>query len=213
MRFNNIDIYSEYNYELTETMRKESAHIIDMYLRLLKFYDNDHCKKLNISCNEKANRLYIRSSRNGYISLQIPFSPDKFTPLPPKEKSCFYLSLIHQSILYIGAKWGWNLRYFDFLQSCIISSNFKNQWMHGKPSKSCCMDKSAQLRIVQTINNADIFLIITQKRKVTKKIPVAETEPVLWKYRPYLGTIRWIGNDSLIVYGKEGQIIFETSDV
>ncbi len=213
MRFNKIDIHSEYNDELTETMRKESAHIIDMYLRLLKYYDNDHCRKLNISCNEKTSRPYIRSSLNGYISLQAPFFPDQFFLLTPTGKSCFYLSLIHQSVMYIGSRWGWNLPYFTFIQGCIISSNFKNQWMHGKPSKSCNIDKSAQLRIVQTIDKANISLVITQKRKVIKKMLVTETEPVPWAYRPYLGTIHWTGIDSLTVCGREGQIIFEASGV
>lgn len=211
MRFNNIDIHSSNDSGLTELMRKESSHIIDMYFRLLKFYDNGNCKKLNISCHEKALRFCIISDRNGYITLQAPFCQNRFLSLSPKEKSCFYLNLIHRSVIFIGTQWGWNLEYFDFIRRQIISSNFKNQWIHGKPSLSPLPNKIAYLRTVQTINEASIFLIVTQNLQTIRKIPVAVTEPTFWTYRQYLGKICWINDSQLQVVGKEGQIIFEAS--
>lgn len=209
MRFNNIDIYSEYDHELTDMIRKESSHIIDMYLRLLKYYDNNHCKKLNISCNEKAMHPYISSLRNGYIRLHMPFCPGCFLSLPSSEKSLFYLNLISSSILYVGAQWDWNLPYFDGIRRHILASNFRNQWIHGKPSPSPDRNKHAHLRIVQTIDEAGIFLVITHDKKVIKKIQVTTAEPVFWIYRQYLGHIRWIDSSRLEIYGKTGEIIFE----
>lgn len=209
MRFNNIDICSEYDHDLTEKIREESSPIIDMYLRLLKYYENAHCKKLNISCNEKAARPYISSRRNGYIRLHMPFCPGRFSSLPSSEKSLFYLELINSSILYLGVKWDWNLPYFDGIRRSILASNFKNQWMHGKPSPSPDRHKQAHLRIVQSIDETGIFLIITQNKRVTKKIPVTTSEPFFWVYRQYLGQIRWIDSGSLEIAGKEGEIFFE----
>lgn len=213
MRFNNIDIYSEHDHELTDMIRKESSHIIDMYLRLLKYYDNSHCKKLNICCNEKIMHPYISSRRNGYIRLHMPFCPGRFSSLSPPEKSLFYLNLISSSILHIGAQWDWNLSYFDGIRCHILASNFKNQWMHGKPSPSPDRSKRAYLKIVQTIDRAGIFLVITQNKRVTKKIQVTTAEPVFWIYRQYLGHIRWIDSSHLEIAGKAGEIIFEVCDL
>lgn len=213
MRFNNIDIYSEYNRELTDMIRKESSHIIDMYLRLLKYYDNSHCKKLNISCNEKAARPYIASIRNGYIRLHMPFCPALFSALSSAERSLFYLDLISCSVIYIGMQWEWNLPYFDAIRSRIIASNFKNQWIHGKPSPSPDRQKHACLKIVQTIDEASIFLIITHDKKVMKKILITVIEPVFWIYRQYLGQIRWTASDRLEIAGHKGEIIFEACDL
>ena len=213
MRFNNIDIRSENDSELTETIRSESSHIIDMYLRQLKFYDNDNCKKLNISCNEKISHPFIQSCQNGNISLQMPFHSSHFQSLSPKEKSYFYLNLIHQSILFIGKQWGWNLPYFDFLRNDIISRNYKNQWMYGKPFQFLSENKFASLRVVQTIDRAVISLIITQNKKVIHKIELIKTEPSFWIYRQYLGEIQWISRDCLKVYDKNGKVIFDVTQI
>lgn len=209
MRFNNIDICSEYDHELTDMIRIESSHIIDMYLRLLKYYENAHCKKLNISCNEKAVHPCISSRRNGYIRLHMPFCPNRFSSLSPSQKSLFYLDLINSSISYLGMQWDWNLSYFTGIHRSILASNFKNQWIHGKPSPSPDRHKQACLKIVQTIDEAVVFLIITQDRKVTKKITVTTAEPVFWIYRQYLGQIRWIDSGRLEIAGKTGEILFE----
>lgn len=208
MRFNNIDIQSETNTELTETIRKESAHIIDMYFRLIKFYENDQCRKLNIFCHDTIQFPHIISTRNGYVSLRIPFETDKFLSLSENEKSLFYLNIIHKSVRYIGRKWGWNLPYFDFIRQTIISDNFKNQWAYGKPSPCPGLEKKAVLRITQTIREAVILLIIIENRVVTGKIPVVTTPPTPWHYRQYLGNIRWIDSSHLEIIDKGGRTIF-----
>lgn len=208
MRFNNIDIKSETSRELTETIRKESAHIIDMYFRLIKYFENDHCRKLNISCNDTVRYPRIVTSRNGYISLQIPFCPSELLSLSGNEKSHFYLNIIHKSVRYVGRKWGWNLQYFDFIRRTIISNNFKNQWAYGKPSRCPEQNRSAVLRITQTIKETAVLLIITENQTVTDKIPVATTAPTFQHYRQYLGDIRWTDGRHLEIIDKGGQIIF-----
>lgn len=211
MRFNNIDIIFETSRELTETIREESAHIIDMYFRLVKYFDNDHCRKLNIFCSDRVRHPCITSTHNGYVSLLIPFYSGEFLSLSENEKSLFYLNTIHASVRYIGREWGWNLQYFDFIRHTIISGNFKNQWVHGKPSRCPGLNKSAALRITQTITEAVILLVITENKSVTGKIPVATTAPTFRHYRQYLGDVRWLNGSYLEIVDKGGQIIFASA--
>lgn len=129
MRFNSINIYSAYRGEESETkcitrlIRDDSAHVCDLYLRLLHYYDNNHCKSLNIACDENSKEIFLEKFYEGFPIVHIPFSLDDYKKLEGISISEYWLSVIIQAIEYVGNLWGWDL---DFFES--ISLKVKNQF-------------------------------------------------------------------------------------
>lgn len=111
MRFNNIDIHSSNDSGLTELMRKESSHIIDMYFRLLKFYDNGNCKNwtypaMNKPCSFASFPTVTDISRFRLLSAKTVFFPYRL------KKKAVFTWILFTSPLSLSAHNGdgiWNI--------------------------------------------------------------------------------------------------------
>lgn len=87
MRFRSINIFSGEQFdgnrkkELTQMLRKDSDCVVDAYLKSFKYYNNENCISLNISCDEDINKTYIEEFSRGYPILHIPFDLEGYVQI------------------------------------------------------------------------------------------------------------------------------------
>ena len=118
MRFNSINIYSDEGKDgikrkrITCMLRSDSNGIVDKYLALLKYYDNDKCKSLNIACNEDINKIYLQYFAEGYPVLHYPLNLSEYEHLD-SNKDKFWLDVINNSIKYVSRIWDWDYSVFE----------------------------------------------------------------------------------------------------
>lgn len=128
MRFKSINIYSDEEKDgikkkkITGMLRSDSNRIVDKYLVLLKYYDNDKCKSLNIACNEDINKIYLQDFAEGYPVLHYPFNLSEYEQLN-FDKDKFWLDVINNSIKYVSKKWDWDYSVFEKIYNDI--NNYK----------------------------------------------------------------------------------------
>lgn len=128
MRFRSINIFSGEQLDgnrkktLTERFREDSDYVLNAYLKSFKYYNNDQCISLNISCDEDISEMFIEDFWNGYPVLHIPFDMEYYDKISEGERNKFWLNVICDSIKHVGDMWKWDLEFFDNVyKGCIIS--------------------------------------------------------------------------------------------
>lgn len=127
MRFRSINIFSGEKHdgnrkkELTKMMRNDSNRIVDAYLQSFKYYDNEKCISLNISCDENINEMYIEEFSKGYPILHISFDLEEYVQMRKCDKDKFWLSVVYDSVKYVSSIWNWEMPFFENVYNkCLI---------------------------------------------------------------------------------------------
>lgn len=95
--------------------------MVKSYLKSFKYYNNDQCISLNISCDEDISEMFIEDFGNGYPVLHIPFDMEYYDKISGDERNKFWLNVIYDSIKHAGDVWNWDLEFFDNVyKGCII---------------------------------------------------------------------------------------------
>lgn len=87
MRFRSINIFSGEQHdgnrkkELTGMLRNDSECVVDAYLKSFKYYSNENCISLNISCDEDISELFVEDFVKGYPILHIPFDLESYVKI------------------------------------------------------------------------------------------------------------------------------------
>lgn len=127
MRFNSINIYSDEDLdgdrkkEITGMLRRDSDKVVDRYLNLLKYYNNDNCKSLNIACNEIIDEPYIQPFVDGYPILHYPFDISYYKTIDNNDLYIFWLDLINDAVKYVSEKWLWDYEFFEDIYNKMLS--------------------------------------------------------------------------------------------
>ena len=119
MRFCSINIYSgeekdgDRKRKLTGMLRRDSDHVVDLYLQSFKYYNNDICISLNIECDEKIDTPFVEPKilQKGYPVLHIPFDLNNYCAI--SDKSSHWMKVIRDSIDYVCELWDWDKSFFD----------------------------------------------------------------------------------------------------
>ena len=127
MRFCSLNIFSgeeldgDRKKELTKMLRNDSNCVVDAYLNSFKYYNNENCISLNISCDEELDRMFLKPSLDGYPVLHIPFDLDGYFQIKECEKNDFWLCVVRDSIKYVSSIWNWEQAFFDDVYNkCLI---------------------------------------------------------------------------------------------
>ena len=94
-------------------LRNDSDLVVDAYLKSFKYYINENCISLNISCDENTEECFLEEIAKGYPELHIPFDLDHYVQIPECKKSEYWLSVIQDSIKYVSNIWNWDYTFFD----------------------------------------------------------------------------------------------------
>lgn len=119
MRFNSINIFSDEaqdgqrKKEMTVRLRHDSDEIVDRYLKLLKYYDNEQCKSLNIACNEHIDEIYLEPFAKGYPIVHYPFDFFRYQGFDKEYIAQYWLDVIHDSICFAAGLWHWDFSRFE----------------------------------------------------------------------------------------------------
>ena len=207
MRFNSINIYSaqrsctDETRKITGLLRCDSAHIVDMYTRLFKYYSNAHCKSLNIAADENTSEWVLEPICDGFTILHMPFKLHLYSQLTDIQKSEYWLEALHNAIGYVGNLWGWELSHFENIPQQIREANFCNRWRYGKYSPSPSGYFKASLWVEQNLHSTKIYLIIYKGRQKFGQYFIQETDPPDYAYGHWLGPIQWHDNRHLTIIG------------
>lgn len=119
MRFCSINIYSgehtdgNRKKELTKLLRNDSNIVVDAYLKSLKYYTNENCISLNISCDEDTEECFLEEIAIGYPVLHIPFDLNSYVRIPESSKGKYWLTVVRNAIEYVCNIWNWERAFFD----------------------------------------------------------------------------------------------------
>lgn len=127
MRFRSINIFSGEQLDgnrkkaLTGMFREESDYIVNVYLKSFKYYNNDQCISLNISCDEEIEEMFVEDLWKGYPVLHIPFDLECYRKIAASNKNEFWLKVVHDAVEHVGNEWNWDLMFFEKVyKECII---------------------------------------------------------------------------------------------
>lgn len=127
MRFCSINIFSgeqvdgNRKKELTKMFRNDSDRVVDAYLKSFKYYNNENCISLNISCDEEIDKVFIEQFLEGYPILHVPFNLNDYIKIKEKDKNAYWLGIVRNSIEYVCGIWSWERSFFeDVYSKCLI---------------------------------------------------------------------------------------------
>ncbi len=127
MRFRSINIFSGEQHdgnrkkELTGMLQNDSERVVDTYLKSFKYYNNENCISLNISCDEDISESFVEDFVKGYPILHIPFDLESYVKIQACDRNKFWIKVVYDSIKYVSNIWNWEQAFFDDVYNkCII---------------------------------------------------------------------------------------------
>lgn len=101
MRLRTINIFSAFLGDLEKTkertglIRKESDFLYLEYYNIVKYFDNDFIKQLNVECDENAKEIAVSLKvSDGYSIITMPFNFSLYQSLSPEDKKVFWVQEI-----------------------------------------------------------------------------------------------------------------------
>lgn len=101
MRLRAINIFSAFLGDLEKTkgrtglIRKESDFLYLEYYNIVKYFDNDFIKQLNVECDENAKEIAVSLKvSDGYSIITMPFNFSLYQSLSPEDKKVFWVQEI-----------------------------------------------------------------------------------------------------------------------
>ena len=154
------------------------------------------------SPNEKT---YIVS---GVLSIPTVFSADRFLALPLKERQSQMLRLVCDGLKRLDAdklesldRNSWH-EIVDEATQYVLESQFRNTIRGRKRFKNEDGSKAAFIECEQDMDRARFYLVIKEKRRVSRRILVGEEVPEEFIFQCFFGTIEWL----------EEKVILEKTD-
>ncbi len=127
MRFCSINIFSGEQFDgnrkktLTRMFREDSDYVVNAYLKSFKYYNNNQCISLNISCDEDIEEMFVEDLLRGYPVLHIPFDLECYRKIAESNKNEFWLKIVRDAVEHVGNQWNWDWMFFeDVYKKCII---------------------------------------------------------------------------------------------
>lgn len=101
MRLRAINIFSAFLGDLEKTkertalIRKESDFLYLEYYNIVKYFDNDFIKQLNVECDENAKEIAVSLKvSDGYSVITMPFNFPSYQSLSPEDRKVFWVQEI-----------------------------------------------------------------------------------------------------------------------
>lgn len=210
MRFKSINVWSK----TTVVLRNESGHIVDLYVRLLGYYNNETCKQLNIFCEDNLDTIcfeprYVPNAPDysGFPIIHMPFPYDEYYRMSDLEKSCFWLDFLHRAIEYVCEYWGWDRAPFLETEQKVREAGYINEYRWGKYIKSPSKTYTAYRWFRQDIHSAKFILRIRKGKNEVANALLDETEPRIYNYYNWPGILEWESDERLLLLDKRDRSI------
>lgn len=101
MRLRAINIFSAFLGDLEKTkertalIRKESDFLYLEYYNIVRYFDNDFIKQLNVECDENAKEIAVSLKvSDGYSVITMPFNFSLYQSLSPEDRKVFWVQEI-----------------------------------------------------------------------------------------------------------------------
>lgn len=187
--------------------RLQTRNISSFYSSCLKGHKNDQCSRINIECRSNSE---IRSSfGEGFYVVFIPYDIDDFFKLDDLGKKKKTLELIDIATAHIIEKEGWDRTIFDEAHHQIVNNDYMNRWIWKKPKNSPNRKYLAKVFGNHGLYSCDIGIIIEDKNgQIMKQEVVVSEKPEEWAFLKYLGDLKWISGNEVVLIGKDGDSEF-----
>lgn len=212
MGFNNIDLRSVFNHKFQRDFNIQSYCISQMYWSFLRLYNTKSIKKCDIILNDNwGDDIYKTDNIVGFKAINMPFDFDKFFKLGKQEKKQMQLEVLHQGMMKIAEKEGWETDpLLDAYNGC-LKKKLDYQFLVNDALKS---SPDRKYKIGFWCNwDLDLFelywILFDKKGNELKRNLLLEKEPYRGEFVNYLSW-KWEDNETIILessfWGKEKHI-------
>jgi len=200
---------------LVNLFQERAMIISDLYNKLLSENKLEFkgVKKVSISVTSVPDIDFVVGPIKGIspvASVRKTFDFDKLSSLDDKFFKIEILKLIHDSILKLGEKFGWETKGFNKIYNVIFQSNLDHVYyelpMKASPDKSW----NAGVKVEMLEEGAQIsmeFLDSINSDRVIN-LPMIMTHPNRMFITPIINNGKWISNDEFEVTNNSGEIHF-----
>lgn len=201
------------DYELNwKAKRREFALqtrcISAFFERCFKPFNTDNCWKILVNCvpdNPSGPKVV-----GGVYEVELVFSIDTFFHLNDGEKKKIALEMLSQGIGEIIAIENWDTVPFQSAHSEIITHDYLNLWIWKSKKYSPDKRHYAYVQIEHNVHSCEISIIIHRKENNERKaIKVISAKPDEWDYAKYLGELKWISQNEVVLFAKDRDISFK----
>ena len=184
-------------HEFRNDVRCVAAHYFSFFPK--KFKANGFWKVL-VECvtNDGEPQIFM-----GVNVVKVSFNFEKYRIISKKEKKSAILNALHNGLLKVSSKEGWDVNWLNTCRDKVISEEFDYYWLLKKPKKNrerkliayiFChhdMDKfSASIR-VENLDGSIVYENI-----------LVNTDPNEFVFAYELGDFKWVSNDEIEYFNK-----------
>lgn len=206
-KMKHIDIF--YN-EIRNEIDNESRCIITHFQHELGRYDNVNCLKVCLDCNNELD--YVGEPIENIISVGCQLNYNEYKKLNNDEKKKLVLKIIVDGFEKLNRKYNWDLTPVYRAIEVIKEKKYINRGQFLKTKSNKSRSHKAKLLFNHELDKIELFLSISNKLgEEIKRVKVIETEPVEWYYSTYLGDIKWLSNNDVVLYDTNKIIYWSES--
>jgi hypothetical protein len=193
--------YEENWKQLRGDFNMQTRCMIQLISRLAMPVITNRCKKVLIECVGE-------NPKDGYIDLlgvyvvQVTIDINSFMNMNSLDKKKETVQLIKRGIEKLSNHVSFDL--YPVIEACnkAINLQYINEWYWKKTAKKG--RKIARIKIIHDVYEAKIYLEVVEDNKVIIEKLLYSPPPHEYIFQNYLGPIKWISNDELVMDGFNG---------
>ncbi len=192
--------YGEQYKQFNQILMREASSVCEHCVRSICYDNQFDCKRLNLICTDNPKKESIKF--NGVLSIDVPFS-HKYFEYSVAEKEKYLFTLVKNALYQVFVERHWNIS----LLLCLDEYE-KNRFISEFITQLKCKHKAYQAIVCceQSLQQAKFYLQIYEKNVLLKQVDLFACAPNVMDYNRYLGKLQWNKEDTIILYGKNGEI-------
>ena len=143
------------------------------------------------------------------LQLNKPFDFEGYFAADKETRKRIALDFLQAGLLEVAAIQRWDNAPFHEAYKCVLEGNFVNYLTWHKPVSSPDRKYKAQVCCNYDSDKAELFLVVTHRKKVTSKTSVTTVKPGDVWIRCAIGKLEWLSNTEVQLSPRPGTYDYE----
>lgn len=178
-----------------------TVYLFEQFLPKLQF---DDVRSVQFECYPDAEFICQPIIMDGLLPVIIPYDVSEFYSLTDLEKKKKTLDLMMDGLKVICKERGWDEEPFLYAYQKVIEKNYTFKKTYKNPKYSPNRKLRAEIEIEIGLYDCTASLVVEDKeQKQIYSEVLYKTKPRFDLVYPFLGDIKWIGNDEVRVHERK----------
>lgn len=200
--------------EASFKFNSESCSTVALFQRFLPKIETNKIGKLVLTFFSEKKEQYVQGNRLGAICVyHFDYDVSAYPSFNNQQKKEFILKLLMFGLKPVSKKENLDFTVFEKAGAKVIEASYKNEELLGGKAKfNRKKTHKAQVKCIHEVDSYTMIMTLLDKDEdLIAEQTVVQAFPRVRLFYPYLGKLKWINGNEVVLYDRVGGVIHSMS--